>query len=106
MLQLKNNTPFSAAIALFPNEQGIETLYTIVKASFRIGQQWTLMDEQAPPQQEDIFWGEPGESSLRLPSDYHPGKAATDVIMIGAGLCTGTETGQATGCWLECRFHR
>ncbi|ARU26527.1 DUF2169 domain-containing protein [Cellvibrio sp. PSBB006] len=83
MLQLKNNTPFSAAIALFPNEQGIETLYTIVKASFRIGQQWTLMDEQAPPQQEDIFWGEPGESSLRLPSDYHPGKAATDVIMIG-----------------------
>lgn len=83
MLQLKNNTPFSAAIALFPNEQGIETLYTIVKASFHIGQKWTLLDEQAQPQQEDIFWGDPTESSLRLPSDYHPGKAATDVIMIG-----------------------
>lgn len=83
MLQLQNNTPFSAAIALFANEEGIETLYTIVKASFRIGQQWTLMDEQAAPLQEDIYRGEPGESSLWLPSDYHPGKAATDVMVLG-----------------------
>lgn len=83
MLQLKNNTPFAAAIALFPNEQGVDTLYTMVKASFRIGQQWTLVEEQLPPQQEDVHWGEPGTSSLRYASDYHTGKSATDIVLQG-----------------------
>jgi hypothetical protein len=84
MLQLKNNTPFSAAFALFPNEQGVDTLYTMVKATFNIGQQWTLAEKQLAPQKEDIFWGEPGDSSLRLASDYHTGKATSDIIMTGA----------------------
>jgi hypothetical protein len=84
MLQLKNNTPFSASIALFPNEQGIDTLYTIVKASFNIGRQWTLVEEQLEPQKEDVFWGEPTESSLRFASDFHTGKAATDILMVGS----------------------
>ena len=84
MLQLKNNTPFSAAFALFPNEQAVDTLYTIVKATFKIGQQWTLVGKQLEPQKEDIFWGEPGKSSVRLASDYHTGKATTDIIMTGA----------------------
>ena len=84
MLQLKNNTPFSAAFTLFPNEQGVDTLYSIVKATFKIGQQWTLVEKQLEPQKEDIFWGEPGKSSLCLASDYHTGKATSDIIMTGA----------------------
>jgi hypothetical protein len=84
MLQLKNNTPFAAAFALFPNEQGVDTLYTMVKASFNIGQQWTLAEQQLEPQKEDTFWGEPGKSSLRLASDYHTGKATSDIIMTGS----------------------
>lgn len=83
MLQLKNNTPFSAAMAMFPNEQGVDTLYTIVKATFNIGQQWTLPDEQLEPQKEDVYWGKPAESSVRFSSDYHTGKASTDIIMTG-----------------------
>lgn len=83
MLQLKNNTPFSAAITLLTNAQGSDTLFTIVKASFKIGSQWTLVEEQTSPQQEDVYWGEPLDSSLRFPSDYHPGKAATDIVMAG-----------------------
>lgn len=83
MLQLKNTTPFAAAIALFPNEQGIDTLYTIAKATFQIGRQWTLLEEQAEPCKEDIYWGEPGLSSLRQASDYHTGKSGTDVLVTG-----------------------
>lgn len=83
MLQLKNNTPFAAAFALFPNEQGVDTLYTMVKATFIIGQQWTLAESQPDPQKEDIFWGEPGLSSVRLASDYHTGKPTSDIVVTG-----------------------
>ncbi len=83
MLQLKNTTPYAAAMALFPNEQGVDTLYTMVKASFKIGRQWTLLDEQTEPYKEDVYWAEPPNSSLRFASDFHPGKAATDVIIAG-----------------------
>lgn len=84
MLQLKNNTPFAAAFTLFPNEQGVDTLYTMVKATFKIGQQWTLVEKQLEPQKEDVFWGEPGQSSLRFASDFHTGKASTDILMTGS----------------------
>ncbi|TQV85893.1 DUF2169 family type VI secretion system accessory protein [Aliikangiella coralliicola] len=83
MLQLKNSTPFAAEIAVFPNEQGVDTLYSIVKATFISGNGWTLADEQAPPQQEDEFWGEAGQSSIKLSSDFHTGKLATDIVMLG-----------------------
>ena len=84
MLQLKNTTPFSAAFALFPNEQGIDTLFTMVKATFNIGAQWTLHDQQLPLQETDVYWGDPGSSSLKHISDYHIGKSATDIIVTGS----------------------
>ncbi len=84
MLQLKNNTPFESSLALFPNSQGIDTLYIIVKATFNIGQKWTLADEQKPPQAEDEYWGDdPASSSIKAASDMHIGKPATDIIMTG-----------------------
>lgn len=70
MLQLNNSTPFAASMALFPNEAAIDTLYLIVKATFNIGSQWTLVDEQLPPQEKDIYWSEPEDSSLRYASDF------------------------------------
>ncbi len=83
MLQLHNNTPFAANTALFPNEEGIDTLYLIVRATFNIGNQWTLADEQTPPVEIDAYWGEPGKSSIQYASDYHTGKSNSDIIMIG-----------------------
>jgi hypothetical protein len=83
MLQLKNNTPFSASFALLPNQQGIDTLYTMVKATFAIGNQWTLSSVQPKPQEADTYWGEPETSSLRSVSDFHIGKAATDILVTG-----------------------
>ena len=91
MLQLKNSTPFAASMALFPNEQGIDTLYLIVKASFKIGSQWTLVEEQTPPLEADEYWGEPNESSIKYASDFHIGKPASDIIMIGNACSPNAE---------------
>ncbi len=84
MLQLKNHTPFATDFALFPNEQGVDTLYTMVKATFNIGPQWTLQQVQSPPQKEDVYWGDPLSSSLRFASDFHTGKASSDIIVVGS----------------------
>ncbi len=84
MLQLKNNTPFAAQLALFPDQHGIDTLYIIIKATFNIGSQWTLAEEQKPPQAEDEYLGEdPLTSSIKNASDIHIGKPASDIIMLG-----------------------
>lgn len=84
MLQLKNNTPFVSAFTVFPNENGMDTLYIMVKATFVIGSQWTLADPQIGLQQGDEYWGDPSKTSLRLSSDYHIGKPSTDILMIGS----------------------
>jgi len=86
MLQLKNSTPFAADMALFPDEQGVDTLYLIVKASFKIGNQWLLAEEQIPPAKADEYWGEPDDSSIKYASDFHTGKPATDIVMVGNAM--------------------
>ena len=83
MLQLQNNTRFATGMALFPNEAAIDTLYVMVKASFNISKGLTLADEQTPPVPADVYWTEPGKSSLKYASDMHTGKPATDIIMLG-----------------------
>lgn len=83
MLQLNNKTPFAAAMALFPNEECIDTLYVMVQSSFNIGRQWTLLANQPAPIEADVHWGEPETTSLKTASDYHVGKTRTDIIMTG-----------------------
>lgn len=84
MLQLNNTTPFAARLSVMPDEEGIESIYVNVKGGFKIGRQWTLLEKQSPPQDQDCYWGDPSSSSLRYASDIHPGKPATDVVMIGS----------------------
>lgn len=83
MLQLHNNTRFVADMVMFPDEKAIDTLFVMVKASFQIGQGLTLADEQVPLVKSDIYWTEPGKSSLKYASDMHTGKPATDIVMLG-----------------------
>lgn len=83
MLQLRNESPFAPAIAVFPDRAGVDTLYVIVRGSFRIGRTLSVADEQPPPVQADEYWGEPGLSSLKYASDYHIGKPSTDVVLVG-----------------------
>lgn len=89
MLQLKNNTSFNTGFALFPDVHGIDNLYIMAKATFLIGDQWTLAEQQLPLYQGDEYWGEPGESSLKNLDEHHIGKPATDILMYGLACSPG-----------------
>jgi hypothetical protein len=83
LLQLKNNSPFDPAICLFPNENGVDTLYVIVKATFEIGTLLSIAEEQVPPTTADEYWGDPLSSSIKYASEMHLAKPSTDVVLIG-----------------------
>ncbi|MFP2927139.1 DUF2169 domain-containing protein [Pyxidicoccus sp. 3LG] len=83
MLHLTNTTPFSAGLDVFANEQGVDTLYMVVKATFQLGQALTVAEEQVPIHGSDVYWGEPGKSSIRYPGDRHLTKPSTDVLLVG-----------------------
>lgn len=84
MLQLENNTPFKAAIAVLPDRAGIDTLYVVVKATVTIRPSLALAKEQVPPAMADEYYGDPTTTSLRVVSDLHIGKPGTDVVLIGS----------------------
>jgi hypothetical protein len=83
MLQLENETPFAANIAVFPDRAGIDTLYVVVKATVNLRPTLSLADEQLPPVAADDYYGDPELSSLRAASDFHLGKPGTDVLLVG-----------------------
>lgn len=84
MLQLKNNTPFGSNFTLLYDKNGVDTLYVMVSAAFNISRNWTLVDEQTPPRGADEYWtDDPETSSLKYASEFHIGKPATDIVMIG-----------------------
>lgn len=83
MLQLNNYTPFISELSLLTNEAGQETLFTMVKATFELNERWSLAAEQVPIWAEDSYYGEPNESSLRYPGEYHLGKMSTDILVEG-----------------------
>src|SRR5436190_12500996 len=83
MLQLKNRTPMALNMAVFPDPDGIDTVYATIKATFRTGAKPKLVDEQLPVRVADEFYGDPAATSLKYASEVHPSKAATDVVLVG-----------------------
>jgi hypothetical protein len=83
VLQLKNTTPFAAVLSLFPDPEGIDTLYVVVKATFELASPCKLTAQQVPVRLADEFLGEPGRSSVAQPGDVHLAKPSTDVLVLG-----------------------
>jgi hypothetical protein len=83
MLQLVNDTPFKATMAVFPDRAGIDTLYVIVKATVNLWPHLALAPEQLPLVMADEYYGDPACSSLKAVSDLHIGKPGTDVLVTG-----------------------
>ncbi len=81
MQPLENRTPFAANYHIMPNEQGQDAVFVIVKACFMIGRSWTLAEPQPEPVEDELYWGEPGQSSVRLASDIHLPKPGTDIVI-------------------------
>jgi hypothetical protein len=83
MLQLHNRSPFVAQVFVLPDAQGVETIVVVIKATFRIGARLELAEKQRELVLGDEYWGEPGASSLRYPTEVHPSKPGTDVLVLG-----------------------
>jgi hypothetical protein len=84
VLQVLNETPFVPGIFVFPDEQGVDTLYTVLKATVDIrGGMLQVASTQRPLVLADEYWGEPGASSLKYASEAHLMKPGTDVVLVG-----------------------
>lgn len=83
MLQMHNETHFRAGMFLFPDVNGIDTMYIVTKATFTIDGKVETAEEQVPILQADEYWDEPAESSLKYASEAHPAKSSTDVVLVG-----------------------
>jgi len=83
MLQLDNQTPFKASIAVLPDSSGIDTLYVVIKATLDLRPKLSLALEQLVPTLADEYYADPATSSLRVASEMHIGKPGTDVLLVG-----------------------
>jgi hypothetical protein len=83
MLQLDNQTPFAATLAVLPDKTGIDTLFVVIKATVNLRPKLSLATMQVPVSLVDEYYEDPANSSLKLHSDMHIGKAGTDVLMVG-----------------------
>jgi hypothetical protein len=93
MLQVANQTPFSAALSVFPDPAGVETAYAVVKATFRFGAQGPeLAEQQLPLLAADVFWGDPVGTSLRAAGEFALLKPATDVLLVGRAIAPAPGT--------------
>lgn len=90
MLQVKNETPFVSSLFVFPDEDGVDTLYVAVKGTFELARDGLrVAEEQQPIVPADEHWGKPGESSLKYAGEAHLLKPATDVVLVGDAHAPG-----------------
>ncbi len=93
MLQVANHTPFTAALSVFPDAQGVETAYGVVKATFAFGAEGAqLADQQLPLLATDVFWGDPQQTSLRAAGEFALCKPATDILLVGRAIAQAPGT--------------
>jgi hypothetical protein len=83
VLQFKNRTPFLGTINLFPDADGVDTLFAIVKGTFVLGGGETIAAEQVPVSVQPKYHGDPASSSLESASDLSLMKPSTDVLVTG-----------------------
>ena len=87
MFEIVNRTRLTTGTALFIDAWGREVACVVVKGTFEIpppGREARLADEQVQPLPADVHHGEPAVSSIKYPADLAPGKAGTDVLLVGS----------------------
>ena len=86
MLELRNRTPFPAAIVPGLDRDGRETVTVVVKGTFDLGRRGgepPISERQVPIAHADAHAGEPGASSIKYEADSCPAKRGTDVVLVG-----------------------
>src|SRR5256885_5641452 len=84
MLQLSNQSRFAPVVEVLPDRDAVDTLYIVVRGTFTLAPAPELDAQQPPPHSSDVYWGEPGASSLKYAADIHVGKIGTDVALVGS----------------------
>ncbi len=94
MLQVENTTPFKTAFALFTDQEGVDTVYPIIKGTFDISSELKPSNSQLPLVEADEYTGEPGESSIVRAAEFAPMKPATDLLLTGHAYPPGGRPAQ------------
>jgi hypothetical protein len=84
MLQLNNQSRFAPLVQVLPDRDAVDTLFIVVRGTFTLAPVPELGATQPPPLTADVYWGEPGASSLKYAADVHVGKVGTDVALVGS----------------------
>lgn len=93
MLQVDNQTPFAAALSVFPDVHGVESAYLVVKATFAFtADAPALAPAQLPLLAADVYWGDPQQTSLRAAGEFALPKPATDILLSGRAVAPARET--------------
>lgn len=91
-MDLLNATKMIAGYTMGMKPDGRELLVVAVKGTFNIphnGENPSLVDEQVPLIEADIFTGEPGFSAPVYETDYAPYKPRCDVLLNGSAYAPG-----------------
>lgn len=85
MYIIQNKSPYPADAVLLPDDQGTMTVVTVVKATFTFSYDGKIKaaKKQMPLCYGDEYWGKPGISSLRYPTDMVYEKKGTDIALNG-----------------------
>lgn len=86
MLEINNRTSFKSSVVPGMDKDGHDYAAVIIKGTFAIqsnNRDLTISDEQVPINFEDIFFGEPGQSSIKYGSDASLTKKGSDIVLIG-----------------------
>jgi hypothetical protein len=95
-----NLTPFHSALSFCQDQDGRDVAVVLNRATFRLG------DDRHPvpvekgaglaPSRTDVFWGEPGTSSLRSAAEVVPCRMGSDVAIIGHAYGRGKKVIEAS----------
>ena len=83
MLQLTNESPFRSAMAVFPDPDGVDTLYIVIKGTLDMAAGLQIADTPEEVRLVEEFHDEPESSSLKFPADVLPAKPGTDLLVLG-----------------------
>lgn len=110
-MEMRNKTPFlmQAWDTWGSDRNLIGTL--LVRGRFRFvqnGDEWHLLPhrDQGELNTADRFWGEPGKSSVRFPSDYIPGKPGADIILNACAWAPGNIPAERWEAGVEIGDHK
>ncbi|MFZ6184210.1 DUF2169 family type VI secretion system accessory protein [Nannocystis pusilla] len=89
MTVLHNWTPFAAQASPSVDRDGRDVLVVCVAGTFVMDEATRVAHEQVAPPIEDVYWGEPGASSLRIAGQTTYHRPGTDIYLEGFAWTPG-----------------